>query len=176
MRCDTAREAISARIDGEPSGIPTPRLQQHLDECPACHTWSTLAGLVTPQTGPVPATQELTGYPDLSDTIMNQPVPPSDNPSRGRRRPARLPNLVHAALAVEIGLLTGSAGFGLPAMLLAGILVAGLSLSAQLALSLFRAPAVSRPVRVPQRILPPRAVPGRLPLRVIAGLGGSESV
>lgn len=113
--------------------------------------------------------------PDLTDAILSELTPLADSSSRSRRRPARLPNLVHAALAVEIGLLTGSAGFGLPAMLLASILVAGLSLSAQLALSLFRAPAASRPVRVPQRILPPRAVPGRLPLRVIAGLGGSES-
>ena len=39
MNCDTAREAISASIDGEPPGVDAAALEQHLNGCRACQAW-----------------------------------------------------------------------------------------------------------------------------------------
>lgn len=46
MRCDQAREALSARLDGELPQLDDPALDAHLDTCPACQTHAgALAGL-----------------------------------------------------------------------------------------------------------------------------------
>lgn len=47
MDCDKAREAISARIDGEDSGVPAAELAAHLSGCAACRTWEQRAHAVT---------------------------------------------------------------------------------------------------------------------------------
>ena len=47
MECDRAREAISARIDGEDSGIPDDVLVAHLAECADCRSWEQRAHVVT---------------------------------------------------------------------------------------------------------------------------------
>ena len=39
VNCDTAREAISASIDGEPPGVDAAALEQHLNGCRACQAW-----------------------------------------------------------------------------------------------------------------------------------------
>ncbi|WP_051836195.1 zf-HC2 domain-containing protein [Streptomyces sp. NRRL WC-3742] len=39
MRCAQFRTALSARLDGEPTGLPEPRLDKHLARCPGCRTW-----------------------------------------------------------------------------------------------------------------------------------------
>ncbi len=39
VNCDTAREAISASIDGEPPGVDAAELDQHLTGCRACQAW-----------------------------------------------------------------------------------------------------------------------------------------
>jgi predicted anti-sigma-YlaC factor YlaD len=41
------REALSARLDGEPLGVPARALDEHLDTCPACAAWADDAALVT---------------------------------------------------------------------------------------------------------------------------------
>lgn len=43
MDCDTAREALSARIDGEREPIPAARVDEHLDGCPPCRDWQAAA-------------------------------------------------------------------------------------------------------------------------------------
>lgn len=43
MDCDTAREALSARIDGEREPIPTARVDEHLTGCMLCRDWYTAA-------------------------------------------------------------------------------------------------------------------------------------
>lgn len=43
MDCDTAREALSARIDGEREPIPGARVDEHLAGCPACRDWQAAA-------------------------------------------------------------------------------------------------------------------------------------
>ena len=39
MDCDTAREALSARIDGEREPIPAVRVDEHLAGCAPCRQW-----------------------------------------------------------------------------------------------------------------------------------------
>ena len=40
MDCDTCREALSARLDGEPEPASP---DEHLAECPACQDWHAAA-------------------------------------------------------------------------------------------------------------------------------------
>jgi predicted anti-sigma-YlaC factor YlaD len=47
MECDRAREAISARIDGEDPGVPGDALEAHLAGCDACRNWQQRAHVVT---------------------------------------------------------------------------------------------------------------------------------
>lgn len=44
MDCEVAREALSARLDGEREPVPSARVDQHLDECVACREWFDLVG------------------------------------------------------------------------------------------------------------------------------------
>jgi len=43
MDCDTAREALSARIDGEREPIPAARVDEHLAGCDSCTDWQVAA-------------------------------------------------------------------------------------------------------------------------------------
>jgi predicted anti-sigma-YlaC factor YlaD len=47
MECYRAREAISARIDGEDPGVADDALQAHLADCPGCRAWQQRAHAVT---------------------------------------------------------------------------------------------------------------------------------
>ncbi|WP_380281023.1 zf-HC2 domain-containing protein [Kitasatospora purpeofusca] len=39
MRCAQLRTALSARLDGEPAGVPDRRLDRHVARCAACREW-----------------------------------------------------------------------------------------------------------------------------------------
>lgn len=39
MRCEVARESLSARMDGERESVPTARVDEHLRQCPGCAGW-----------------------------------------------------------------------------------------------------------------------------------------
>lgn len=39
MNCDVAREALSARIDGEAEPVPRSRVDEHLQTCAECRQW-----------------------------------------------------------------------------------------------------------------------------------------
>jgi RNA polymerase sigma-70 factor, ECF subfamily len=43
MQCDVAREALSARIDGEREPVPAARVDEHLETCRECCAWYVLA-------------------------------------------------------------------------------------------------------------------------------------
>jgi predicted anti-sigma-YlaC factor YlaD len=47
MSCSPVREALSARLDGEPLGMPARELDEHLAGCPACADWADAAARVT---------------------------------------------------------------------------------------------------------------------------------
>jgi predicted anti-sigma-YlaC factor YlaD len=62
MQCPGYREALSARLDGEPLGVPERALDEHLATCRACAGWADDAALVTRRTrlAPAPAVPDLT--------------------------------------------------------------------------------------------------------------------
>jgi predicted anti-sigma-YlaC factor YlaD len=47
MQCQSFREAVSARLDGEPLGLDADALDRHLDSCAACAAWEERAADVT---------------------------------------------------------------------------------------------------------------------------------
>ena len=63
MPCHVFREAISARLDGEPLGMPARELDDHLGSCAACATWSDQAERTTRRArlAPAPPVPDLTG-------------------------------------------------------------------------------------------------------------------
>ncbi|MHA6805886.1 zf-HC2 domain-containing protein [Salinifilum ghardaiensis] len=106
MDCDTCREALSARLDGEAPPVPAEHVEQHLAECSACRSWEQRAR-------------------DLSRSLRLRPVHPVPDVSRSvveaaasrPRRPARWPRVLLACVAVcQIALgasqLTGLPGSG----------------------------------------------------------------
>ncbi|RBY74601.1 hypothetical protein DQ238_21610 [Geodermatophilus sp. TF02-6] len=62
MQCATYREAFSARLDGEPTGLAEGSLDAHLGACAACAAWARQAERVTRRTrlAPAPAVPDLT--------------------------------------------------------------------------------------------------------------------
>lgn len=66
MRCEVAREALSARLDGEPQQVPAQRVDAHLQSCRDCRAW--LIGVAV-QTRRL-ASAELGHGPDLVERIM----------------------------------------------------------------------------------------------------------
>jgi len=101
MECDRAREAISARIDGEDPGVPAGVLEAHLAGCQACRDWQQRAHVMT--------RRARLGGPfldrDLSGRVLAA-IPPA--PARRRMRLALRGALLAAALgqlAVTVPLL-----------------------------------------------------------------------
>lgn len=66
MNCDRFREAVSARLDGEDSGLPTAMLDAHLDVCAPCMTWAKSAAQVTRAARLAPAD----AVPDRTGAIL----------------------------------------------------------------------------------------------------------
>jgi predicted anti-sigma-YlaC factor YlaD len=107
MRCDTLREALSARLDGEDPGLDDTAIDAHLGTCGACSAWSdelaTLHRMVR--------VREAEPVPDLSDQILGIPAAPSRRAARREAiSPARwalfvvaLTQLVLAAPALVLG-------------------------------------------------------------------------
>jgi predicted anti-sigma-YlaC factor YlaD len=66
MPCLPFREAISARLDGEPLGMPAAELDAHLTACAACSDWAADAALVTRRARLAPAPP----VPDLTAAVL----------------------------------------------------------------------------------------------------------
>ena len=66
MPCSPFREAISARLDGEPLGMPSRELDDHLAACPECTSWASAAALVTRRARLAPAPP----VPDLTVSVL----------------------------------------------------------------------------------------------------------
>ena len=66
MRCEVAREALSARLDGERPQVLAQQVDAHLESCGRCRTW--LIGAAT-QTRRFASIEPGHG-PDLADKIM----------------------------------------------------------------------------------------------------------
>lgn len=71
MRCATAREAISALLDGEEPGAPDTDVAAHLDDCADCRRWADDVGALHRTLRIRPAEQ----VPDLSIEVMSRARP-----------------------------------------------------------------------------------------------------
>jgi predicted anti-sigma-YlaC factor YlaD len=79
MECDSAREAISAQIDGEDPGVPAEALEAHIAGCAECLSWQQRARSATRRA-------RLGGLfldHDLTARVLAVAPPP---PARRRRR------------------------------------------------------------------------------------------
>jgi predicted anti-sigma-YlaC factor YlaD len=103
VRCDRFREAVSARLDGEPLGMSAAALEHHLASCPDCARWADAATRATRL-----ARLDVRPVPDLSEQIAAQVTLPARRVLR-RRRVLRLGLLLAGVAQLLIGLpaLTG---------------------------------------------------------------------
>jgi predicted anti-sigma-YlaC factor YlaD len=109
MPCQTFREAISARLDGEPLGMPVQELDGHLDGCSACTRWADDAARVTRRARLAPAPP----VPDLTATVLA--ALPRELPGAAVAARARL---VGTALRLALlALAVGQAGLAWPALM-----------------------------------------------------------
>lgn len=102
MRCDRFREAVSARLDGEPLGMSPSALESHLAACSDCARWQDTAARATRL-----ARLDSTPVPDLAAAITASVALPA-------RRVLRARHLLRAALLV-VGVV--QLGIGIPALL-----------------------------------------------------------
>ncbi|MFC6087784.1 zf-HC2 domain-containing protein [Saccharothrix lopnurensis] len=70
--CDTCREALSARLDGEGEPVPAAETDAHLAGCAACRAWEGGAAAVTRSLRLRPATPT----PDLATAVLDAAPPP----------------------------------------------------------------------------------------------------
>jgi predicted anti-sigma-YlaC factor YlaD len=68
MPCTEFREAASARLDGEPLGMPAGALDQHLAACSACSSWAEDAARITRRARLAAAPP----VPDLTAAVLAQ--------------------------------------------------------------------------------------------------------
>lgn len=101
VSCARFREAVSARLDGEPLGLSAAALDAHLASCPDCARWADEAAAVTRR-----ARLDVRPVPDLSDAILASVALPA-------RRVLRRRHLLRIALAL-VGL--AQLAVGLPAV------------------------------------------------------------
>ncbi len=80
MRCERFREAASARLDGEPIGLPASALDHHLATCTDCARWLEQATRLTRH-----ARLSSAVVPDLADRILDGAVLPARRMLRARR-------------------------------------------------------------------------------------------
>ncbi len=101
--CDICREALSARLDGEPEGVPADQVDTHLETCASCQAWHAEASALTRTLRVRPATP----VPDLTAAILD--AAPPITPSTPRSWPRILLGCVATAqLALGMGQVVGS--------------------------------------------------------------------
>ncbi|HVV10961.1 zf-HC2 domain-containing protein [Amycolatopsis sp.] len=72
MDCTTAREAISATLDGEDPGVEPAALEAHLSRCPACVWWGDEAAAVSR----LVRIEQATDTPDVTEEVLAGFAPP----------------------------------------------------------------------------------------------------
>jgi predicted anti-sigma-YlaC factor YlaD len=108
MQCPAYREALSARLDGEPLGVPERALDQHLAACPACAAWADDAVLVTRRTRLAAAPQ----VPDMTARVLQ--ALPRELPGAAAAARARLAETALRLALLAVGM--AQAGIALPVL------------------------------------------------------------
>ena len=119
MQCALYREAVSARLDGEPLGLSAAALDAHLADCADCAGWERAAAAVTRRARLAAAPP----VPDLTAAVLG--ALPAELPGAARAARARLADvalrlallavaLVQAGLAWPV-LVTGPGAMSAPA-------------------------------------------------------------
>jgi predicted anti-sigma-YlaC factor YlaD len=111
MDCNAYREAISARIDGEDTGLEPVAVDSHLAACPACRSWAERAVAVT-RSARVGLAEPI---PDLTFQIMA-----ALKPRRHLRIPVKPAPGASPTMIARLGLLMVACGqvfVALPALL-----------------------------------------------------------
>lgn len=119
MPCPTYRDAISARLDGEPLGMPARALDDHLAGCPTCTAWAADAARVTRRARLAPAPP----VPDLTVAVLGalpRELPGAAAAARGRLVDTALRLVLLAVGVAQAGLAwpamtTGAAAMSAPA-------------------------------------------------------------
>jgi predicted anti-sigma-YlaC factor YlaD len=115
MPCPEFREAASARLDGEPLGMPAGALDQHLAACPACSSWVADAARVTRRARLAPAP----AVPDLTATVLAalpRELPGAAAAARSRLADAALRLVLVAVAVAQAGLAWPALASGTAAM------------------------------------------------------------
>ncbi len=76
MRCEQCRDAVSARLDGEPFGVPEDAVAEHLRTCAACRAFAGAADELHRAMRVRPAE----AVPDLSEAILAKARRPAGQP------------------------------------------------------------------------------------------------
>jgi predicted anti-sigma-YlaC factor YlaD len=106
--CPTVREALSARLDGEPLGLPAAVLDQHLAACPACAEWADAAASVTRRLRLAAAPE----VPDLTAAVLT--ALPRELPGVGAAARTRLADAAVRLLLLAVAV--AQAGLAWPAL------------------------------------------------------------
>src|ERR1700739_2716727 len=81
MRCDVAREALSARLDGERPEVLAQQVDAHLESCRSCRAWLIGAAVQTRRLASI----DPGDAPDLVDKILASAGEGSTKYHRGMR-------------------------------------------------------------------------------------------
>src|SRR4051812_47920661 len=101
--CPTVREALSARLDGEPLGMPARALEQHLAACAACAEWEKAAAVVTRRA----RLTEAPRVPDLTAAVLTalpRELPGAAGAARSRLLDTAVRLLLLAVAVAQAGL------------------------------------------------------------------------
>ncbi|WP_369251968.1 zf-HC2 domain-containing protein [Geodermatophilus amargosae] len=115
MQCAPFREAVSARLDGEPLGMPAADLDHHLAACPACAGWAAAVEGVTRRARLAPAPP----VPDLTAAVLGalpQQLPGTAAAARARLLQAALRLALLAVGVAQAGLAWPALASGSAAM------------------------------------------------------------
>jgi len=108
MPCPSVREAISARLDGEPLGIPVRELDEHLAGCADCAAWAEQATRVTRRARLAAAP----AVPDLTAAVLA--ALPRELPGAAAAARSRLADTALRLALVAVGV--GQAALAWPAL------------------------------------------------------------
>ena len=112
MNCTSCREAVSARLDGEPSGLDAHAVDAHLQTCPGCREYAKTATELHRSI----RVRTAEWGPDLTGRILariGQEVHPAGSGQQDRRRDLRVALAVVAVLQLVVAVpavLSGATG------------------------------------------------------------------